>query len=37
MLGRFLRDTRGFTLMEVLIALATFVIVMFAIYTSFEG
>jgi len=34
---RLLAATRGFTLMEVLIALGTFLIVLFAIYTSFES
>ena len=34
---RLLADTRGFTLLEVLIALGTFLIVLFAVYTSFES
>jgi len=36
-LGRFAADHRGFTLMEVLIALSTFLIVLVAIYTSFAS
>jgi Tfp pilus assembly protein PilV len=36
-LWRFAADRRGFTLMEVLIALSTFVIVLIAIYTSFDS
>ena len=35
--GRFLADTRGFTLVEILIAISTFVIVVLAIYSSFEA
>ncbi|MGH7252177.1 MAG: PilW family protein, partial [Nitrospiraceae bacterium] len=35
--GRFAADLRGFTLIEILIALSTFLIVLFAIYTSFES
>lgn len=35
--GRFAADLRGFTLIEILIALSTFVIVLFAVYTSFES
>ena len=35
--GGLTADARGFTLMEVLIALSTFLIVMFAVYTSFES
>ncbi len=35
--GRFLADTRGFTLVELLIAISLFVIVVFAIYSSFES
>ncbi len=31
------KDTRGFTLIEILIALSMFLIVLFAIYSSFEG
>lgn len=34
---RRLADVRGFTLMEILIALATFLIVLFAVYTTFES
>lgn len=34
---RFRVDARGFTLMEILIAMSTFLIVLFAIYTSFES
>lgn len=33
----FLVDARGFTLIEILIALATFLIVLFAVYTTFES
>lgn len=35
--GRLAADRRGFTLLEVLIALGTFLIVLFAVYTSFES
>ncbi|KRT69760.1 MAG: Tfp pilus assembly protein PilW [candidate division NC10 bacterium CSP1-5] len=35
--GRFAADLRGFTLIEILIALSTFLIVLFAVYTSFES
>jgi hypothetical protein len=34
---RFSAGTRGFTLVEILIAISTFVIVVFAIYSSFES
>ncbi len=37
MSGRFLADTRGFTLVEILIAISIFLIVLFAIYSSFES
>ena len=36
MLRRFLGDDRGFSLMEILIALSTFFIVLFAVYTTFD-
>jgi len=35
--GRLAADRRGFTLLEILIALGTFLIVLFAVYTSFES
>ena len=35
--GRFAADHRGFTLIEILIALSTFLIVFFAVYTSFDS
>jgi len=34
---RFAADRRGFTLLEILIALSTFLVVLFAVYTSFES
>ncbi len=37
MLGRLRTDGRGFTLIEILIAMSTFLIVLFAVYTSFES
>ncbi len=36
MLRRFLADTQGFTLIEVLIAMSVFFIVLFAVYTTFD-
>ncbi len=36
MLRRFLGDDRGFSLIEILIALSTFFIVLFAVYTTFD-
>jgi prepilin-type N-terminal cleavage/methylation domain-containing protein len=36
-LGRFATDRRGFTLLEILITLGTSLIVLFAVYTSFES
>lgn len=35
--GRCATDLRGFTLIEILIALGTFFIILFAIYSSFES
>ena len=36
MLRRFLGDDRGFSLIEILIALSAFFIVLFAVYTTFD-
>jgi prepilin-type N-terminal cleavage/methylation domain-containing protein len=36
-LGRFMKDHRGFTLVEILIAMSTFLIVLFAIYSTFDS
>ncbi len=35
--GRLAADRRGFTLLEILIALSTFLVVLFAVYTSFDS
>ncbi len=37
MSGGRLADVRGFTLIEILIALSTFLIILFAVYTTFES